>query len=124
MKKNKRMRRIALLFLSTFLLCSCSNDQGNSSPETTISLKQTISKTNKDRTEDMLIFKAKLNEISQMQQKKTDRIQVQENLLLASQEFLKANNEKIESNTSKTQIISKAFALYSEKSKLLNSTKK
>lgn len=124
MNTKKRMKWVIILS-SSILLFSCSNnEESNQVQQTTVSTNKMTSKNIKNRTEDMLIFRTKLNEITEMQQQKVDRTQIQVTFLLAAKDFLKANNEKIDSSETETQIISRAFALYSKKTKSLNPTKK
>ncbi|MCO6175703.1 hypothetical protein NHF50_11690 [Flavobacterium sp. NRK F10] len=123
MKANKRMKWMVFLCASAFLLFSCANEESSPSQETAITTSKVAVKTTKKRTEDMMIFRTKLNEILEMQQKKADRMLVQEALLSASQDFLIANEIDIKSITDETQTISKAFALYSSKMNMLNPTK-
>lgn len=114
------------MFLFSLALVSCEYEEEGITAtienKNSTSFNERLATSDKIRTEDMIIFRTKLNEAVQIGQK-GDKKQYQNTLIEASFEYLDLNRIDYNKTDDFSVNFSKALKLYSERLKELNSLK-
>lgn len=112
------------IFLFSLALVSCDYEEEGMTAtiesKNSTSFNERLATSDKIRTEDMIIFRTKLNEAVQIGQK-GDKKQYQNTLIEASFEYLDLNRIDYDKTDDFSVNFSKALNLYSERLKELNS---
>lgn len=112
------------MFLFSLALVSCEYEEEGITAtienKNSTSFNERLATSDKIRTEDMIIFRTKLNEAVQIGQK-GDKKQYQNTLIEASFEYLDLNRIDYDKTDDFSVNFSKALNLYSERLKELNS---
>jgi hypothetical protein len=117
---------LLVIFFFSFVLISCNNEEDTTNVaenKSSANFKERLITSEKIRTEDMIVFRTKLQEAVQIGQK-GNKQQYEKMLLEAATEYLDFNKVAYDKTESKSAIFSKALAFYSDKISELNSPKK
>jgi thioredoxin-related protein len=113
---------LLVIFFFSFVLISCNNEEDTTNVaenKSSANFKERLITSEKIRTEDMIVFRTKLQEAVQIGQK-GNKQQYEKMLLEAATEYLDFNKVAYDKTESKSAIFSKALAFYSDKISELN----